>query len=95
MSRKRNRAPESHDPQERKDYPSQSEQMGRETRQLLPPLSAGLFFLVHAALLGLCTWIKSWWNEPLGIDGLLLFIVLSFIIQLFCPRLRRLMSRWP
>lgn len=66
-----------------------------EPGRISPFLSAGLFFFVHAVLLALCGWIKSWWNEPLGIDGFLLFVVLSFIIQRFCPRLRNLMSRWP
>jgi hypothetical protein len=43
--------------------------MEPEHSQISPFLSAGLFFLVHAALLAFCGWIKSWWNEPLGIDG--------------------------
>jgi hypothetical protein len=60
--------------------------MEPEHSQISPFLSAGLFFLVHAALLAFCGWIKSWWNEPLGIDGFVLFVALSFIIQLFSPR---------
>jgi hypothetical protein len=59
--------------------------MEPEHSQISPFLSAGLFFLVHAALLAFCGWIKSWWNEPLGIDGFVLFVALSFIIQLFSP----------
>jgi hypothetical protein len=65
--------------------PHQENQWSPSIARSRHSLAPAFFFLVHAALLAFCGWIKSWWNEPLGIDGFVLFVALSFIIQLFSP----------
>ncbi|WP_298151143.1 hypothetical protein [Flavobacterium sp.] len=49
-----------------------------------------LFSALSFAVLGFCLWIKSWWNEPLGGDGFILWFVLFYPVYRAFPVVERL-----
>lgn len=52
----------------------------------------GLLGCLSVVLLYLCVYVKSWWDEPLGLDGIALWFVLMLPMPRFFPVLERLMS---
>ncbi|WP_321935366.1 hypothetical protein [Paraburkholderia sp. J8-2] len=52
-----------------------------------------LFCALCTASLVFCVWFKSLWNEPLGLDGLALSFVLSYIVYKAIPIIDRLISK--
>ncbi|WP_454875225.1 hypothetical protein [Paraburkholderia xenovorans] len=52
-----------------------------------------LFCLLFIVAVVFCVWFKSLWHEPLGLDGLALSIVLTFILYKAVPVIDRLISK--
>jgi hypothetical protein len=52
-----------------------------------------LFCLLWLVIVVFCVWFKSWWHEPLGVDGLLLSFVLWGIAYKAIPMIDRLINR--
>ena len=48
-------------------------------------LGHALFAAVSVAVLFFCAWIKSWWDEPLGYDGLALWMALLYPVHKAWP----------
>lgn len=64
------------------DYPSTLKRM----------TGYGLFGLLSLLVYGLCLYVKSWWEEPLGWDGLALWLALMFPMGKLFPVIQRVMS---
>lgn len=52
-----------------------------------------LLGVLWVAALAFCVWFKSFWNEPLGFDGIVLSFVLTGILYKALPAIRRLVSK--
>lgn len=63
------------------DYPSMLKRM----------VGYGLFALLSLLVLVFCIFVKSWWNEPLGWDGIALWLALMFPMGKLFPVIQRLM----
>lgn len=51
-----------------------------------------LLMVVCVALFLLCAYVKSWWDEPLGLDGLALFFVLLIPVRRTFPIITKLLE---
>ena len=54
-----------------------------------------LVALVCILLFILCVYVKSWWDEPLGLDGLVLFFVLLIPVRRTFPIITKLLDGKP
>lgn len=52
-----------------------------------------LFACLASLLLALCVYVKSWWGEPLGFDGLVLWFVLMIPTRKAFPIIERLIEK--
>ncbi len=52
-----------------------------------------IFACVGAFVMAICVYVKSWWNEPLGFDGLVLWFVLMLPTRKCLPIIERLIDR--
>ena len=53
-----------------------------------------LFSLLFLVVLLFCVWFKgAFWNEPLGVDGLILSCVLTVILCRAFPVIKRLINK--
>ncbi|WP_459203465.1 hypothetical protein ACQVRV_00365 (plasmid) [Ralstonia pseudosolanacearum] len=52
-----------------------------------------LFCLLWLVVVLFCAWFKSFWNEPLGADGIVLSFVLTGIVYKALPIIDRLISK--
>lgn len=52
-----------------------------------------IFACLATVVLALCVYVKSWWAEPLGLDGLVLWFVLMMPLRKAFPIIDRLIER--
>lgn len=52
-----------------------------------------IFACLASLVLALCVYVKSWWDEPLGLDGLALWFVLMMPLLKAMPIIDRLIER--
>ncbi len=62
------------------------------SRLLKRMIGYALLMAVCVALFLLCAYVKSWWGEPLGLDGLALFFVLLIPVRRTFPIITKLLE---
>ncbi len=53
-------------------------------------LGHGFFALLFMAVIAFCLWIKSFWDEPLGLDGLVLAFAMMWVFHRHLPFVDRI-----
>ncbi|RTL42918.1 MAG: hypothetical protein EKK53_10965 [Burkholderiales bacterium] len=62
------------------------------TRLLRQMIGYALVGLVCSLLFIFCVYVKSWWDEPLGLDGLALLFVLLIPVRRTFPIITKLLD---